>query len=123
MAARRIIVLLLLPWLGLFPLPWAVGGFAAEPPVCTATVSGSVACIAGRLCRCGYARGGSTIEEPAGYRWDCGLLRANCHRPPDRPPGHEVLDDLRLIVPIEPLRRQPRASRPARPWLPATQPR
>ena len=98
------IVLLLLPWLGLLPWPWAVGGFAVEPPVCTAAEAGSVACIAERLCRCDDERGGSTSETLPGYRWDCGVRRPYCHRPPERPPRVEVLGDRLLIVPISPVR-------------------
>jgi hypothetical protein len=105
MAARRIILLLLLPWLGLLPWPWAGGGLAVEPPVCNAAAAGTVACIAERLCHCGYERRGSTTDEPAGYRWDCGVRRPYCHRPPERTSRPDIFDDLRLIVPAR--RRDP----------------
>jgi len=117
MAARRIILLLLLPWLGL--LPWPVDGLAVEPPVCTAAALGSVACIAERLCRCAYERGGSTTETPAGYRWDCGVRRPFCHRPPERASRHDALDDLRLFVPVAPPRTEARRDRPRPAPLPA----
>jgi hypothetical protein len=109
------ILLLLLPWLGLFPWPWAVGGVALEPPVCSAVGTGSVACIGERLCRCGYARGGSTIEEPAGYRWDCGVLRPYCHRPPASAPRDDVFDDLLLYLPAAPLLPERPVKRPLQP--------
>ncbi len=113
MAARRILFLLLLPWLGLLPWPGALGGVVAEPPACTAVESGSVACIAGRLCLCGYYRGGSTTDQPAGYHWDCGVRRPDCHRPPTSAPRHDLLDDLRPIVPVAPVRsRTPAKQRP-----------
>ena len=50
----------------------------AQPPACSAEGAGLVACIAGRLCGCGFARGGPATGLPDGFRWDCGILRPTC---------------------------------------------
>ena len=63
--------LLLLPFLA---LPTA----AQEIPACTQDRVGAVACMAGKLCACGYQRGGSVSGRPDGYAWDCGVLRPSC---------------------------------------------
>jgi hypothetical protein len=51
---------------------------AQEIPACNQDRVGAVACMAGKLCACGYARGGSVSGRPDGYRWDCGPLRPAC---------------------------------------------
>lgn len=75
-----------------FALVCLPGSGRAEPavgaatPVCAAASVGIVACIAGRLCRCGLAPGGSLAGAPdgslagagSGHRWDCGILRPYC---------------------------------------------
>ena len=40
-----------------------------------------MACIAGRLCSCGFARGSPAVGLPDGFRWDCGILRPSCGPP------------------------------------------
>lgn len=60
-------------------LPFLVLPAAAqEMPNCAAERAGAVACIAGKLCACGFARGGSVAGRPDGWRWDCGALRPPC---------------------------------------------
>jgi hypothetical protein len=113
MAARRILVLLLLPWLGSSLWPWATGGVAAEPPVCTGDTAGTVACIGDRLCRCAFERAGSMTDPPAGHRWDCGVLRPYCHRPPTIGDPRDPFTELQLVVPGPESRRlQPPKGRP-----------
>jgi hypothetical protein len=52
---------------------------AEEPiPACNAAREGATACLAGKLCSCGIARGGSITTRASGYRWDCGVLRPSC---------------------------------------------
>lgn len=53
----------------------------AEAPSCTPEGTGTVACIAGRLCSCGFARGSPATGLPDGFRWDCGILRPSCGPP------------------------------------------
>ena len=62
-------------------------GAQEPPPSCAAETAGLVACVAGKLCACGFARGGAVAGGgvPAGYRWDCGVLRPACGEPSDRP--------------------------------------
>lgn len=43
------------------------------------------ACLAGKMCACNYDRGGIATGIPAGYRWDCGILRPGCGNPLDVP--------------------------------------
>ncbi len=64
----------LLPFLLLLAAP----AFAQDPPACTDARAGAVACMAGRLCSCGYQRGGAVSGRPDGWRWDCGILRPSC---------------------------------------------
>lgn len=58
---------------------------AQAPPACTATGEGSVACLGDRLCQCRWSPGGSLTGRPAGYRWDCGVLRPHCGVVPPGP--------------------------------------
>ncbi|MGZ8409575.1 MAG: hypothetical protein ACXWVS_06575 [Hyphomicrobium sp.] len=52
---------------------------AAQPPlVCAAGTLGTTACLGSKLCACTYDRGGIASGIPAGYRWDCGILRPGC---------------------------------------------
>ncbi|WP_027133395.1 hypothetical protein [Geminicoccus roseus] len=68
---------------------------AAEPVRCAPEIAGALACMAGRACQCGFARGGLVTGTPDGWRWDCSLLRGACDRPDwrdgglwyDLPPG------------------------------------
>ena len=53
-------------------------GGAQEESVCAADTAGRVACIAGKLCACGSARGRQVTGLPDGFRWDCGVLRPAC---------------------------------------------
>jgi hypothetical protein len=65
----RLLILLLL-----LALPAA----GQDIPACTQDRVGAVACMAGKLCACGYQRGGSVSGRPDGYLWDCGVLRPPC---------------------------------------------
>lgn len=56
---------------------------AQEPPLCEADRAGIVACIAGRLCACGFERGGAMTGLEDSFRWDCGILRPSCPPDPD----------------------------------------
>ena len=57
----------------------ASGNLRAEtPPACVDASAGLVACVAGKLCVCRFDRGGATTGLPAGFRWDCGVLRPAC---------------------------------------------
>jgi hypothetical protein len=75
----------LLPLLLLLAPPAA----AQEIPSCNQDRVGAVACMAGKLCSCGYQRGGVVSGRPDGYRWDCGVLRPACGEalPPAALPG------------------------------------
>ncbi|MGG5820113.1 hypothetical protein [Falsiroseomonas sp. HW251] len=53
----------------------------SDPMACTDRRAGAVACMAGRLCACGYQRGGIVSGRPDGWRWDCGVLRPACGDP------------------------------------------
>ena len=78
MASLRGAALLLVGAAVVSPLPAG----AQEPPACTSESVGTVACIAGRLCSCGFERGGTMTGLGDGFRWDCGILRPQC--PQDR---------------------------------------
>ena len=74
---------------------------AQEMPACNQDRVGAVACMAGKLCACGYARGGIVSGRPDGYRWDCGALRPACGEPPpaDLPGSAQPLPSLYLQLP------------------------
>ena len=50
----------------------------AQPPLCNTATLGTTACLASKMCVCTYERGGVATGVPAGYRWDCGILRPGC---------------------------------------------
>jgi hypothetical protein len=54
-------------------------------PACAEGGAGLVACVAGKLCACRFDRGGTSTGLPAGYRWDCGVLRPACGDAADPP--------------------------------------
>ncbi|HEV7264351.1 MAG TPA: hypothetical protein VGN83_05465 [Falsiroseomonas sp.] len=56
----------------------ALPAAAQDPPACTAERAGVASCMAGKLCRCDFARGGTLAGRPDGWRWDCGVLRPAC---------------------------------------------
>ncbi|MBU8543513.1 MULTISPECIES: hypothetical protein [Roseomonadaceae] len=89
----RILAVLLL--LLTAPPAWA----EAPPPACTAAREGTVACIAGKLCTCGFVRGGSMTGRPDRFTWDCGILRPACGSglvPPSATPQPMPMPDLLL---------------------------
>lgn len=51
---------------------------AQERSACVRETLGAAACFGGKLCECVYDRGGRMTGMPAGYRWDCGILRPQC---------------------------------------------
>lgn len=90
---------------------------AQEIPACTQDRAGAVACMAGKLCACGYQRGGAVSGRPDGWRWDCGILRPACGEalPPAGMPG--MMQPLpqfqpQLLLPLDP----PPFSPPFTPW-------
>ena len=76
---RRVLIIFILATV-------ASGGARAEaPPACTDAGVGLVACVAGKLCACRLDRGGAATGLPAGFRWDCGVLRPACGDASDPP--------------------------------------
>ena len=59
-------------------LTFAWPAAAQNIPACTQDRVGAVACMSGKLCSCGYQRGGVMSGRPDGYTWDCGILRPAC---------------------------------------------
>jgi hypothetical protein len=53
----------------------------AQAPACDVQAAETVACIAGRLCRCRFAAASALTGLPEGFRWDCGILRPACGDP------------------------------------------
>jgi hypothetical protein len=89
-----------LPLLSLLPLLLlAVEGRAQ--PACDQDHAGAVACLAGRLCACGYQRGGVMSGRPEGYRWDCGVLRPACAEVPANLPSAPA-PPVGLLLPLGP---------------------
>jgi hypothetical protein len=90
----------------LLPLLLLLAGGAQAQPVCDQDRVGAVACMAGRLCACGYQRGGVVSGRPEGYRWDCGVLRPACAEPPATLPA-APLPPVELLLPLHPPPRSP----------------
>lgn len=65
---------LLLPLIAAMP--------ALAQPVCIAQREGMTACFSNRLCECRHEPGGSLTGRPAGYRWDCDIMRPACSMAP-----------------------------------------
>jgi hypothetical protein len=59
--------------------------FAEDAPVCGQSTIGQLTCLSAKLCECIHDRGGSITGTPAGYRWDCGILRPKCGEAADKP--------------------------------------
>ncbi|MFC0406814.1 hypothetical protein [Roseomonas elaeocarpi] len=55
---------------------------APPMPVCNRPREGVAACLAGKQCVCRFERGGSITGRPDGFRWDCGVLQADCPAAP-----------------------------------------
>ena len=58
--------------------------------------------VAGKLCACGYQRGGIMSGRPEGWRWDCGVLRPACGEalpPPGLQSNPSMLPQLYIQLP------------------------
>ena len=95
---------------------------AAQPPLaCAAGTLGTTACLGSKLCACIYDRGGIASGIPAGYRWDCGILRPSCGSPvhppatlnPYEAPYPQVLsiDRSRRSINVQQTNTRPKAGR------------
>lgn len=51
---------------------------ASAAPICNAMSLGTVQCMSGIMCECGFVRGGTITNDRGGYRWDCGIKRPVC---------------------------------------------
>jgi hypothetical protein len=69
--------------------------------------------MAGKLCACGYQRGGAVSGRPDGWRWDCGILRPACGEALP-PPGMSgtMQPTPQLLLPLDPQPFTP----PLAPW-------
>ena len=92
-------------------------GPSAQEPVCAAQSAGLVACIAGRLCACGFARGSAATGLSDGFRWDCGILRPRCG-----PPAPATLDPWQGDLPDALAISPPNLPAPPRPIWPEPRP-
>ncbi|WP_237215463.1 hypothetical protein [Falsiroseomonas oryziterrae] len=89
----------------------AVPAAAQSPPACTDARAGMAACLAGKLCLCGYQRGGIVSGRPDGWAWDCGVLRPPCGEalaPPGLLNPPQILPQLLLPLPDPPMTPWPR---------------
>lgn len=85
----------------------AAAPLRAQVPGCAPELAGIVSCVADRLCRCSFERGGSMSAVPTGWRWDCGTLRPYCHRPPALAPAGQVPSGAVIEAPWRPWRFPP----------------
>ena len=90
------LLLLLLPGTGL-----------SQPnpvPMCLEQREGMTFCFETKLCLCRFDPGGSLTARPAGYRWDCGVMRPSCGVvPPDtNPPAQAPMTIQPFIQPAWP---------------------
>ncbi len=86
--------------LSLLLLILAQAAMAQEaPPACTQLRDGATACLSGKLCRCGYQRGGMITARPDGWSWDCGVLRPSCGAPAAEPLPPAPMPQLYMEIP------------------------
>ena len=78
MRTRRLAAVLALATLA---VPSAVPGAAAQAFLCTEATAGQLSCQAGTACECRFAQASAMDGTPAGWRWDCGILRPHCGPP------------------------------------------
>lgn len=110
------------------------GAGAQAPPACAPASEGALACLAGRQCVCRFEPARRSVGRPAGFRWDCGIVRPRCPTP-ERPapmwdgslPSSIDLSTSRqeiIVGPTGPVPRPPRPSppRPPRPFPPGIEP-
>ena len=50
----------------------------AQTFLCTPEVAGQLSCQASRQCECRFFTENKMKGTPAGYRWDCNILRGRC---------------------------------------------
>jgi hypothetical protein len=91
---------------------------AQEIPACNQDRVGAVACMSGKLCACGYQRGGIVSGRPDGYRWDCGVLRPACGEALAPPAQGQPLPLPELYLTLPPRGEAPVP--PGAPWPPRT---
>ncbi len=69
---------------GLFALVWIILSGAndarAQAFLCTEAVAGQLSEQAGVQCECKFFHASAMAGTPAGYRWDCGILRPRVRR-------------------------------------------
>jgi hypothetical protein len=107
---------------------------AQAVPGCAPASEGVAACLAGRECVCRFEPARKAIGRPAGFRWDCGILRPRCPTPERAVPMWDgslpssidlstSRQDI-IIGPTPPSPRPPRPSppRPPRPFPPGLDP-
>ncbi len=110
-----VFLLLAMPVLAQMP-PMESEVVGNDPIACTDSRAGAVACMAGKLCSCGYQRGGIVSGRPDGWRWDCGVLRPSCGDPvPATTPSQPVpMPQLFINIPGAQYPQQPQP--PFTPW-------
>lgn len=50
----------------------------AQSFACTQATAGQLSCQAGIACACNFFHASAMEGTPAGWRWDCGILRPRC---------------------------------------------
>ena len=74
-ATRRASALAVAALLGTVPAAWSHAQ-EAPAPACAAATAGQLSSQAGVRCACRFLPESALAATPAGYRWDCGILRA-----------------------------------------------
>lgn len=63
--------------------------------LCTEATAGQLSCQAGTVCECRFAQASAMEGTPAGWRWDCGIMRPRC-------PGSDLpatVEDYSDVIP------------------------
>ena len=71
-------LLIVLPRFAAVALALFASPLAAQIFLCTAEVAGQLSCQASRQCECRFFNENKMKGTPAGYRWDCNILRGGC---------------------------------------------
>ena len=72
-------------------------GLRAQVFQCTEAVAGQLSEQAGVRCECRFFHASAMAHTPAGYRWDCGILRSRV-----QPPVFQALHSYYPFFPLHP---------------------
>jgi hypothetical protein len=80
LSASRTLVRPVSPWIAAALLLGSASAASGQTFPCTQDAVGQLSVQAGVRCQCVLSPGGSITGAPAGYAWDCGVLRGRMNQ-------------------------------------------